>query len=64
MIGINMSMPTECETCNFCTNDGECMVMGGESLWEYLPDDAPYFPNGWKCEKCPVIELGDKEAQE
>jgi len=39
------------------------MAMGGDTLWEYLPDDAEYFPNGWKCEKCPLIDLSKYEDE-
>lgn len=57
MIGIEMGIPTSCEYCNFCTSDGECMAMGGDSLWEFLPKSEEYFPNGWKCKECPLIDL-------
>lgn len=60
MIAIkDMEMTESCEYCNFCTSDGECMAMGGGVLWEFLPDDAEYFPNGWKCGMCPLIDLTD-----
>lgn len=59
MIAIDIPMPKACEDCDFCTPDGECMAMRGDSLWLFLPDDALYFPNGWKCEKCPLIDLTD-----
>ena len=61
MIGLNVPMPESCEYCDFCTSDGDCMAMGGDTLWEYLPDDAEYFPNGWKFEKCPLIDLSKYE---
>lgn len=54
----DMKKPEECADCRFCDDDGNCMAIG-ESLWEYLPDDALYFPNGWKCEDCPLKESGD-----
>lgn len=61
MIGLNIPMPAECGNCDFCTSDGECMAMSGDSLWEYLPDGAIYFPNGWKHENCPLIEIDSPE---
>lgn len=65
----DVEIPAECEYCDFCTSDGECMAMGGDSLWEYIPNE-PYFPDKWKCGDCPLIELTphgdliDKNAME
>lgn len=52
-----MEMPKSCECCDLCTNDGYCMAMGGDSLWKALPEDATYFPDDWKYEGCPVVEV-------
>ena len=53
----NMKMPEDCGACDLCTGDGECMALYGENLWNYIPDDAKYFPNDWKYEKCPLVEV-------
>ena len=50
-------MPKDCGACDLCTGDGECMALYGENLWNYIPDDAKYFPNDWKYEKCPLVEV-------
>lgn len=60
MIAIrDMNIPESCEDCGFCTQDGDCMAMMGDSLWEYLPPEAQYFPDGWKYSECPLIDLSD-----
>ena len=61
MIGLNIPMPTSCEDCPLCTQDGDCIAMGGDSLFDFLPPDAQYFPNGWKCGRCPLIDLTQYE---
>ena len=53
----SMKMPEDCGACDLCTGDGECMALYGENLWNYIPDDAKYFPNDWKYEKCPLVEV-------
>ena len=53
----NMKMPEDCGACDLCTGDGECMALYGENLWNYIPDDAKYFPNDWKYEKCPLVKV-------
>ena len=63
MIALDMPIPTECYTCNFSTPDDNCMAMGGASLWEFF-DEGEHWEYGWKCEKCPLVDLGDKEEQE
>ena len=52
-----MEMPKDCGTCDLCTGDGECMALYGENLLNYIPDDAEYFPNDWRYEKCPLVEI-------
>lgn len=50
-------MSKSCEDCDLCTSDGYCIAMGGDSLWDALPEGAEYFPTGWKYEGCPIIEV-------
>lgn len=52
-----MEMPKSCEYCDLCSDDGYCMAMGGDSLWDVLPEEAEYFPTGWKYEGCPLVEV-------
>lgn len=52
-----MEMPKSCEYCDLCTSDGDCIAMGGDSLWDALPEDAVYFPNDWKHDDCPLAEV-------
>lgn len=52
-----MEMPESCEDCDLCTSDGYCIAMGGDSLWDVLPEGAEYFPTGWKYEGCPLVEV-------
>lgn len=52
-----MKMPESCEYCDLCTDDGYCMAMCGDSLWDFLPEKAIFFPNDWKYEKCPLVEV-------
>lgn len=53
----NMDMPTRCEYCNLCSDDGYCLAMGGYSLWDVLPDDADCFPDDWKYDGCPLVPV-------
>ena len=46
-------MPGSCEECD----DGYCLAMHGDSLWDALPEGAEYFPTGWKYEGCPLVEV-------
>lgn len=52
-----MEMPKSCEYCDLCSDDGYCLAMGGDSLWDVLPEGAEYFPTGWKYEGCPLVEV-------
>lgn len=52
-----MEMPKSCEDCALCTSDGYCMAMGGDSLWDVLPEEATFFPSDWKYEGCPLVEV-------
>ena len=52
-----MEMPESCEDCDLCTSDGYCIAMGGDSLWDVLPEGAEYFPTGWKYGGCPLVEV-------
>ena len=51
------TMPESCEECDLCNDDGYCLAMHGDSLWDALPEGAEYFPTGWKYEGCPIIEV-------
>ena len=50
-------MPGSCEECDLCNDDGYCLAMHGDSLWDALPEGAEYFPTGWKYEGCPLVEV-------
>ena len=51
------TMPGSCEECDLCNDDGYCLAMYGDSLWDALPEGAEYFPTGWKYEGCPLVEV-------
>ena len=53
----DMEMPETCEYCDLCTSDGYCIATGGDSLWDVLPEEATFFPDGWKYEGCPLVEV-------
>ena len=33
------------------------MATGGDSLWDALPKEATFFPDDWKYEGCPLVEI-------
>ena len=54
----DMEMPSACDECQLCDDDAMCLALGidllgdGEELEHFW-----YLPEGYKSEKCPLIEV-------
>ena len=55
-----MKMPKSCDECQFCNDGGMCAALqidllgDGEEL-----ENSWYIPEGYKSDRCPLIELPD-----